>query len=172
MYYYLERIEDPAFGVGYTSKSYSFDTLSEGKYYSDWDIVTFYLRDGGFADYQANDLDWPLCSAKLKAIIDTNTSPLDHIQWLSAKVVSVDGMEREYFILHIPERVDMIDRQKSTYAGDFVVRPYFNILAIGEHQVFSFPGGEFSVIVSERIKNAVLANGCVGIDFSEIKDIV
>ena len=114
MYYYLERIDDPAFGVGYTSESYSFDLLSEGEYYSDWDTVPFYLRDGGFADYQTNDLDWPLCSAKLKAIIETSASPLDRIQWLSAKVISIDRTEREYFILHLPERVDAIDRQKSS----------------------------------------------------------
>jgi hypothetical protein len=117
-------------------------------------------------------LDWPLCSAKLKSIIDTGASPIDHIQWLSAKVISVDGAEREYFILHLPKRVDAIDRQKSIYSGDFVVRPYFNTLAIDDHQVFSFPGGEFSVIVSEKVKNEILANGCIGIGFSKIKDIV
>ena len=172
MYYYLERVDATSFGVGYTSEDYSFDILSEGKYCNDWNTVPFYLRGGGFADYQTNDLDWPLCSAKLKSIIDTISSPLDHIQWLSAKVISLDGVEREYFILHLPERVDAVDRQKSIRADAFIIRPYFIIRAIGDHQVFSFPGGEFSVIVSEKVRNAILLNRCVGIDFREIEGIL
>jgi hypothetical protein len=170
MYYSLQRIDDPAFGVGYAPEDYSFDVLSEGKYCNDWRIVPFHLRDGGFADYQMNDLDWPLCSIRLKTIIDKTTSPRDHIQWLPAKVINNDEEEREYFILHLPERVDVIDKQKSIITPDnLVVRPHFNVRAIGDHQVFSYPGGEFSVIVSEAVKGAILSHGCIGIDFSKVQ---
>lgn len=168
MYYFLERIDDPAFGVGYTSEDYSFDVISEGNYYDDWDIVSFHLREGGFADYQTNDLDWPLCSTKLKTIIEGIATPFDHIQWLPASVINGNGEEREYYILHLPVRVDALDRRKSTFAtDDLVITPYFDIRAITGHEVFSFPGGEFSVIVSEKVRNTIVISGCRGIDFTK-----
>ncbi|MBC7251339.1 MAG: hypothetical protein H5T62_13760 [Anaerolineae bacterium] len=169
-YYFITWVEEEALGIGYAEEGYQFDFLSEGRYYPDWEPVLFTLKDGGYADYQANDLGWPLCSEKLKRIIEQHALPDDNIQWLAAKVVGPGGEQRDYYILHLSERPDVLDKERTLFAeGDVVVKPYFSAKAIGSHRVFSFHGGQFRVIVSAEIRDAILSANCTGIDFYEAR---
>lgn len=171
-YYFITWVEEEALGIGYAEEGYQFDFLSEGRYYPDWEPVLFTLKDGSYADYQANDLGWPLCSEKLRKIIEQNASLDDSIQWLAARVVGPGGEQRGYYILHLPERLDVLDKKRTLFAeGDVVVKPYFSVEAIGSHRVFSFHGGQFRVVVSAEVRNAILSESCTGIDFYEARTV-
>jgi len=164
-YYFIICNKNKTHGVGYVIGDYDFDYLSEDQCVEKWEPISFQLLEGGFADFQTNDLGWPMCSIKLKAIIDEFASPIDQIQWLEAELFKQDEI-REYYILHLPFRPDILDKQKTIFAGtDAIVKPYFHRTKIGNHQVFSFRGGETRVIVTETIHNEILSTGCTGIDF-------
>jgi hypothetical protein len=167
-YYFMTWVDEEALGIGYAQEGYQFDFLLEGRYYPDWEPVLFTLCDGGYADYQANDLGWPLCSEKLKRTIEQCASPDDSMQWLAARVVGPGSEQRDYHVLHLPERPDVLDKEKTLFAeGGVVVKPYFSVEAIGSHRVFSFRGGQFRVIVSTETRDAILSANCTGLDFYE-----
>ena len=166
-YFYLEYAEDEALGVGYALNGTDLFLLAEGQYYDNWRTVTFILRDGEYSDYLANDLGWPLCSRKLRDVLSGSASSVDSIQWLNAQVAHPSGETREYHILHLPMRPDVLDGEKTIYAAKgFVVKPCLRPDAIGNHAVFSYPGTTVHVIVAERVRDAIVSAGCTGIDFS------
>jgi len=169
-FYGVTYSEEYSFGVGHAPEGYSFEILAEGIYYPEWVATPFVLNGGPFADYQANNLGWPLCSKKLKTVIEGHASPIDSFQWLEARVIAVNEEDvRDYYILHFPERPDVLDKQRTLFAGDsdFVVRPYFSEQAIGTRRVFSYPGRS-TIIVSSEVRDAVLAANCTGIDFYKV----
>ena len=171
MFYFMEAVEDEAIGVGHTSDAYYFDMLREGMYYEHWEPVSFRLRDGGPADYQPNDLGWPLCSLKLKSVIEVGAVPHDRIQWLDAKLVGDDGKEHPYYILHLPYRLHVLDKEKTIWDDIFVDTPVLDLRVVKDHRVFSYPGGFFSVIVADEVKTAIqMANCTAGMEFWPIAD--
>jgi hypothetical protein len=170
-YYFMHCIEDETLGVGYAEEGYDFDYLKEGQYYEHWMPITFILKNGSCADYQTNDLSWPLCSERLKNIIEQYKSPRDIIQWLQANVVCSKTEQKVYFILHLPEGFNVLNEKKTVFSGDFPVKPYLNLKAIGEHHVFRYRGSLFRPIVSAEIRDAIIAAGCTGQDFYEARVI-
>jgi hypothetical protein len=169
-YYFLHYTTEETLGFGYTEEVYEFDHLKEGQRYENWVPPTFMLKNGGYADYQVNDLDWPLCSEKLKNIIEQYASPHDIIQWLGARVVSQEGEKRDYYVLHLPDRPDVLNKKKTVFAAeDVVIKPYFSGKAVSNHCVFSYPDGGFHVVVSEEVLDAILSAGCTGLDFYEAR---
>lgn len=166
----MEAVEDEAIGVGHTSDAYYFDMLREGMYCEHWEPVSFELRDGAAADYQPNDLGWPLCSPKLKAVIEVHAAADDQIQWLDAKLVDDDGKEHPYYILHLPYRLDVLDKEKTIWDEIFVDTPVLDLRVVKDHRVFSYPGAFFSVIVADEVKTAIQVANCTGMEFWPIAD--
>lgn len=162
--YSLARKESVEFGVAYAPKGIAFDLVWEGKYETPWKPVTFELREGGFADFQTNDLDWPLCSLELKLLIDRSKGKEDRIEWLSC-LISSGSETREYFFLNLDERIDVLDKQKSITANDLVVKPVFKTFAIGTRKVFTYPGAHFQVFITADVKKALDRAGCRGLDY-------
>lgn len=168
-FYALAHIESDLLGVGYAPSDCGFDLLGEGKYGEGWETVTFILEDGGFADYQINDMGWPLCSERLKEIIESFRAPEDTLEWLDATVITAGGEARKYYILNLPIRSDVLDRKKTIFAkGGFVVKPYYSLKNINGRRIFSYPSGEFTVIISDEVKNAIASANCTGIDFLKV----
>lgn len=169
-YYFLDWLEKEKLGVAYAEEGYEFDLLLENRYYSVWTPVTFLLKDGGYADYQANDLGWPLCSDKLKSIIDLYISVNDIIQWLDVQIIASSRESRVYHILHLPQRPDVLDKKRTLFAGqDVIVKPYFRRNVITKYNVVSFYGGGFRVIVSSELRKAISSSNCTGVDFYEAR---
>jgi hypothetical protein len=172
-YYSLTRVEDLSLGVAYAPEGYSHDMIAEGRYYDHWKPVDFTIKPwrdnhGGFADYQTNNMGWPLCSDELRQIIDRNRSPRDEVQWLEATVTH-EGQSRRYWVLHIPDRPDVLDSEKTIFAYQgFVVKPVFRMSELRDRNVFSYVGGNFTVLVSSQVRTAMVAANCTGIDFLRI----
>jgi hypothetical protein len=166
-YFYLQFLEGPTLGVGYAPPNVECHLPTRGGVVDPWCAIPFALRDGGFADYQANNLGIFLCSSRMHHVISEAISGVDRIQWLEASVS--DGKEqRPYFVMHLPERVDVLNKKKSIWAGDFVVKPVLDLGAIGSHRVFSYPGTAQRVIVSSEVKSAIEAFGLIGMEFSRV----
>jgi len=170
LYYFLESAEDDAIGMATAPENYSFDVLSEGVSYEDWEPVPFTLQDGIFADYQLNDLDWTLCSAKLKSVIDGNAAKDDVIQWLDAMVVDQNGKEARYYILHLPYRPEVLDREKTIRDDEFIDTPVLDLRLVKNHRVFSYSGAGSRVIVAEEVKTAIERAKCTGMEFWPVDD--
>ncbi|MDI7278280.1 MAG: hypothetical protein QME94_20060, partial [Anaerolineae bacterium] len=154
------------FAVACAPPGYRCDLLKEAEPARDWVPIRFVLRDGAYADYQANDLGWCLCSERLKEVLASHASPEDVLQWLDATVIGPDGEERSYHILHLPRRPDVLDRTKTVFApGGLVVKPYLNGTMAARHRVFSYLGGTGRLIVHREVRDAVVAARCTGLDF-------
>lgn len=131
-----------------------------------WSPLKVQLTEGVFTDYLANDLGVRLCSERLKNILQQHASSHDELQWLP---VEVKGGEesRTYSILHFPKPPDILNKNKSLIASDFVVKPVFLKDAISRHQVFAYSkAGQLKLFVSESVKDAIEAEQCTGMEIS------
>lgn len=156
------------FGVAYTVVKQRMFTLPDSGLVQDWKPPSLELRKGEFADYLASDLGCRLCSERLRSILQENASPDDELQWLDIEV-SRGSERRVYSILHFPNPPDIVSKEGSIFAGDFVVKPVLLRAAIGNHTVFSYPkAGELMLFVAESVKRAIEAVGCTGIEFSRV----
>jgi len=156
------------FGVAYTSERQEelFRLPDSGKI-EGWRRFSLDLRQGEFADYLSSDLGCRLCSSKLREVLQSHASRDDELQWLEVDIKS-DSECRPYFILHFPVRPDILNREESIFAaGFFVVKPVLAKAAIGEHQIFTYPGGgDRSMYVTSKVKRAIQSEGCTGLKFS------
>jgi hypothetical protein len=78
-FYSLHPEENDGQGVAYASEGVTFETLYRKGHIQRWHPIEFRLRNGGFTDYQWNNLGWPMCSEKLKAVLDDCAGPDDII---------------------------------------------------------------------------------------------
>ncbi len=168
-YYFLHCVEDIG-GIGYApaDEDYEFFFMRD-RLFSEWTPISFHLKDGGFVDYQPNDVGWSLCSKKLKDIIQQNASPNDIIQWLEIVVIGPESERRNYYVLHFPESLDVLDKKKTVFAAEnVVVKPYLDLESVGKHRVFKYQGTIKRFVVSEEVKAAILKADCIGIEFSKV----
>ena len=115
-YYYMHWHEDDSLGVGCAADDPALDRLlSEPRAIVGWQQIDFILRDGTFADYQANTLGLRLCSETLRNILDENRAQGDSIQWLPCTVADHSGEKRRYFVLHVPTAHSVLDRLPRDY---------------------------------------------------------
>lgn len=133
-----------------------------------WSPVELSLRDGGFADYLANNMGLHLCSEKLRNMIEHVRPESDCVQWLDA-IVSDTHESREYHVLHFPVDYLVVNESKSIMAGPMVVKPVLLASAVADRHIFtlpSSPGGR--LLVSERLKDAILEANCTGMGFTRV----
>ncbi|MCA9007090.1 MAG: hypothetical protein KDA70_17580 [Planctomycetaceae bacterium] len=133
-----------------------------------WKPLKLKLVEGIFSDYLANDLGVRLCSERLKNLFDCHASSGDELQWLPVEVTGENGSSETYEILHFPNPPDILDKNKSIYALDSVVKPVLSKTAVSGHQVFAYPhAGELRLFVSETVKTAIKTEGCTGMELSK-----
>lgn len=158
--------ENGVFGVAQTIEKHDLFTLPYSGVVEDWQPIVLDLREGEFADYLASNLGCRMCSDRLRSILKAHASPDDELQWLP--VIVRRGVEqRSYSILHFPNPPDVLNKEKTIFAGEFVVKPVLSKIAIGNHRVFSFPkGGELPLFADEQAKLAIEAAGCTGLEAS------
>lgn len=159
--------EDGVWGTAQTAEKGDLFALPYVGAVETWQPLTLELRKGEFADYLSSNLGCRLCSDRLKHILQSCASSDDELQWLAVEVYRGTEMHA-YWILHFPNPPDVLHGDRSIFAGNFVVKPVLSKDAIGSHQVFSFPkGGDLPLFIDERVKRAIEAAGCTGMEFSQ-----
>jgi len=159
--------ESDGLGVGDSGGDELFFLPYDGEV-TDWpkELV---LKDGEFPDYLASDLGCRTCSEKMRAVLDERAGPADVLQWLPV-VVASGTVQRPYYILHFPKPPDVLDRARTLWSGDFVVRPAFRRAALGDHSVFAYPGAEgIPLFVDKDCRYALERAGCTGLEFSQAR---
>jgi hypothetical protein len=166
-YYYMGIREDGTFGIAYVPKGTPLLPLPKTGRVESWKAIVLTLREGSFSDYLANDRAFALCSRKLCGILDRTKSEHDEVQWLPALVRKDGGEEKEYFILHLPQAHDVLDKEKTVFGPyDTIIKPVISRKLAEGHHVFTFIGaGGHTFFVSDRVRRAVQAAKCVGVSF-------
>ena len=134
-----------------------------------WLVPALHVTGGAPTDYLANSIGVRLCSARLRDVIESCRGEDDQIQWLSAEVFDSSGARHEYQVLHFVDLPDVLDAKRTILVDpNFVVKPVVSRRkCLGRH-VLAFPGADIRWIVSEVVRESVVASGCTGMEFSEV----
>jgi hypothetical protein len=130
-----------------------------------WSTPTFELRDGGPADYLANDMGWRLCSAKMREALVPYLLP-DTTNWLPV-FVRLGQNILNYYVLILPDRADLLNTERTIYADgtDFIVKPVLDSRQLGTVAIFTVAGRTLTFIVRADVKDAIEKSKCTGVDF-------
>lgn len=168
---YCSEKEYQPYGIAYAPEDTDIFLLPEsGKELKSWLPISLELKDGIYADYLANDVGGRLCSEKLKSIIDKHLSEDDSIQWLEVEVKSNTTRElKKYFFLHFPQNFDILDKTKTIWVGDMVVKPVLKPESVKNHNIVTYPSNMgIAFFVSDEIKSAIKKEKITGLDFSKV----
>jgi hypothetical protein len=165
-YYKVLFQDNETLGVGYTVEQRDLFFLPDSGRVENWQPINLVLRDGGFPDYLASNLGCRLCSEVLKRILDDGAAPADELQWLEVRVRK-DTEQRPYYILHFPNPPDVLDKSRTIFAGDFVVKAVLSIEKTKDHRVFAYPGcGCLPLFVAGDVNRAIQKHVCTGLEIS------
>lgn len=103
----------------------------------------------------------------MRKVVDQVLGPMDSVQWLRSIVVDLFGTEHPYFVLHLPENLDVLDDARAGKVGDFVVKPVFSVVKSNGHNLMRVPESIATLIVSEELRHALLTATCTGVEFEE-----
>lgn len=186
-YYYLRGDEQSPSGIAEAEHGVRWTSIPEpcSGWISDWSPIRFRIRPNkfrsgevSFGDHMSNNVcgGQGLLSFRVRAAIDDNRGSEDTIQWLPTLVTSHDGAEqREYYILYFPTAPDILVPSASRYVETPPDRslflPVFSKQRLARHEVCTFLGasGVRPPIVSERVRQAIAAAKCTGIEFQSVQ---
>jgi hypothetical protein len=165
-YYQVLFCDKYCSGVASTSQNQQLFTLPYVGAVEFWVPIVLELREGDFSDYLSSTLGCRLCSPRLRNILDEYRSVDDEIQWLPVTVRKGE-MACVYAVLHFPHPPDVLNKDKSIFAGEFVVKPVLSRTAVENHHVFAYPkAGEAKLFISGQVKMAIESAGCTGMELS------
>jgi len=128
----------------------------------------FVVDEGTMEDFLANDVGWPLLSARMKYIFEEYSSR--ELSWVPLQVqdkrVAVDY---QYFVLYFENKLDVLDTKETSYGVEGVIMiPVFSLKKVSELDFFPQPEEyDFNLVISENLKRSLEKAGISGIDFSE-----
>jgi hypothetical protein len=160
--------EDDKHGVAYAPQAVTWQLLYRKGKVNAWKSVEFSLKDGGFADYQSDNLGWHLCSDKLKSILAECAGHDDEIQWLPVVVKDPAGERRNYYALHLASPCDVLSSDRTIFSGDRVVKPVLDASKIGAHSIFTFSNSGVYVYVTEQVRKRVQEARLTGLKFLKV----
>ncbi len=133
--------------------------------------VSFVIRDGDFRDYQQNNQIWPLCSERMRRIVDAGRAPGDRLDWFPV-TVRRHRSNREYFV-PLFSRIGPLNRildmrQTKFIEDDYVVVPVLRRSTAKKHQVLTYEVGSITWIVSDTIRKELAKAKCTGVKFRPI----
>lgn len=168
IYYKMLFDENDRYGVAYIKDGPELFILPDDGLVIEWHPIRFELRDGIRSDFLANDIGCRLCSEDLKHILQKHSSPNDSLQWLPVCVCD-GGVDYRYWILHLPNQPDVLQKDATIFAGKYVVKAVLAESLVNGHHVFAYPqAGELAIFVSSEVKNAVEASRLTGMEYSKI----
>lgn len=134
-----------------------------------WVPLEVEVRGGAPTDYLANNVGVRLCSERLKEALEQASTGADEFQWLDAEVLDEAGTRHKYYVLHFPALPEVLDPERTiTSRGWFVVKPVVARSRVGQHCVFSFPGGTSRTVITDQVRKAIEQAGCTGVDFAPV----
>lgn len=126
-------------------------------------------KDGVPADYVSSNLSLRICSSRLRAIVDALKNESDEVEWYPVYIKDEHGHRHEYFVLYLPKIAEVVDPQKTTYSADgSPIRWCLSRGKVGERRVFRLSKYGISLVVSEEMKQAIVAAGCTGMTFGRV----
>lgn len=165
-YFYFHWKKDEG-GIACSPKDNDIEFIEQLESY---DKVPFVLimEDGQFQDYLANDLGWPIFSEKFKRILEPFLTS-NNVRWIPARIEDVNGEQYTAYILKFNEKVDVLDKEKTIFAGDdFIVKAVLSKEKIKNKDIFIIPDSDFQIVISENVKLKIEYNNVTGIDFSKV----
>jgi hypothetical protein len=130
-----------------------------------WTPPSLILELPGFVDLQDEYTGLRLCSQRLRDVLERNAGPNDDLQWLPCSITDPEGERRDYWVLHFPNR----GASPSTGLIPPRTPPLAPADVQGRHVLPtpSLPMRTF--VVSEDVAKAIVAEGCVGLEFRAVK---
>lgn len=129
-----------------------------------------------FYDYQPNSLAWPIMSNKMKSIIDSKLTGLEHVEW---KEIYINGKldKKKYYIPMFTKELDTLNKEETVYvpSSGIVLKPCFSKEKTVGLSIFH-GGGNFwkittQIYVNEDIKKELGKAGIKELCFSKVKVI-
>jgi hypothetical protein len=168
-YFYLSPHESPHVGVALATNPAILERLRDPGLQATWRTPSFRLSTGVFADLMPSNASVPLCSERLRALLDSLRDVRDELVWLPADVSNETGDQRRYFLLLAGADPHVLDKARTLWAGgDFVVRAVIDLPAARGHRVFSFEPFSGRVIVAAQVKETLEAQGITGVDYAPV----
>lgn len=163
VYFIMESEDYDNYGFAFSAENISPKEIQNWEETKPWLPISFELKDGEFADYLVNDLNIPLCSSKLKQIIQDIVAKNDSILWRPIFVNS-NGKSIEYYYLKLKKiLIDVIDIDKSEKQNNTIFNPYFIEEKIED--IFRCDFDLNYLFVSEKLKEAIIQSEITGIGF-------
>ncbi len=144
------------------------DKVMDGGSIEDWQAPEYTLKGSILVDYQPEVNGLRLCSEKMKRVLEDVTGPQDTIQWLPAVIKDDAGHRHPYWVLHFPDRPDILDVEETEYrASPLPVKAAISQKrAEGRHVMWSPDGSTVAFVVSEETKDELEKAECTGVLFS------
>jgi hypothetical protein len=101
----------------------------------------------------------------MRNVIDGVT---DEAKWIEAIVLS-QNKEIQYYILDCPSRPEVVDKSRSKFHGDVVIKRVFDAKALETYNIFRYVddivGG---LCASEAVRRGLVDADCTGVEFSPL----
>ena len=140
------------------------DIIKRLTHATEWPELHLALGEGVLADWAHVDIIGRVCSPKLKATLDAFSAD---ILWLPVYLHRAD-QEYVYHFMHFTAVPDVLDEDKTIYAGQRVFKPHLSLDKVGDRAIICLRLLGGSVIVRQDVKAAVEDNQCLGIEFQRV----
>ncbi len=155
--------DDYHYGFAFSEESISPLEIQSWSNSKEWITLKMELRNGSFPDYLINDLDIPLCSEKLKRIIEYKAKNTSDMLWHPI-IISDRKFERTYYYLKLKFVLsDVIDINNSGKDNDTIYSPVFFQDKIRD--IFRCDYDESYLFVSESLKKEIEQHHITGLSF-------
>jgi hypothetical protein len=163
VYFIMESEDYDNYGFAFSPENISPKEIQNWDETKLWLPISFELKDGEPSDYLVNDLNIPLCSLKLKQLIQDNIANKDSVLWYPA-LVNSERKSTEYYYLKLKNVLkDVIDIDKSEKQNNTIFNPYFVEEKIED--IFRCDFDLSYLFVSEKLKKIIEFEKISGISF-------
>ena len=134
-----------------------------------WEPPLGEFRGGPLSDLLNNDTFDMLCSAKLRDAIEGGKSDADSLQWLDAIVEDEKGKEHIYFVMHLPEPHDVLNKTLTTHTRQgHIIRPAISVKLAELYNIFRFDADDFRFYLSDSMRKVIKEANCTNVVFDSI----
>ena len=166
IFYYLSPADDCTVATLIEPEEIEF--IDELMNYDTDKSVTFRLNGNATEGVLANNLGWPIVSARIKKIIETLLQNNEKVIWYKVKVLSLKE-EHIFYVPYFIKEDDVLDFENSIFAArGFVVKACISAKKTNGLQIFPVPSSDSRIIISKSIYNAIIQ---AGIDINHFETV-
>lgn len=131
----------------------------------DWPSLCLSFSDGELSDYPPCNVLSRLCSQRLVELLRPIVG--DDVIWLPVTITR-NNESLSYFYMHLPTCPNVIDEEKSTYAGGRILTPHISLKKAEGFSVFGLRKLSPDVIIRANIREAIEQSDCNGMAFEDV----